>query len=173
MRLLLFSWVVFASVAPVAAQKPTIFDVANVVIGAQRTETLYLYAAGKWSDSGEHTGPLSTQIQCYQRLGFCDVADAIETSGDAEASLDNFDILRWDKDEIIAVDSSPICIVNTLRVDLIVKRITISSSDKGVTKDPFCKGSDKIATAVLWGQDDVVKDSIARAKSKTLATKPR
>src|ERR1039458_1675691 len=75
-------------------------------------------------------------------------------------------ILRWDSKEIIAVDSSPICIVNTLRVDLITKRITLSSSDKGVTKDPFCKGSDKLSTAVLWGEEDISKEAINRAKAK-------
>jgi len=48
--------------------------------------------------------------------------------------------------------SSAICVVNTLRVDLAKKRITVSSSDKGVTKDPFCKWSDRIATAVFVGQ---------------------
>ena len=69
-------------------------------------------------------------------------------------NLTAFDILRWDSKEIIAVDSSPICIANTLRVDLITKRVTLSSSDKGVTKDPFCKGSDKLSTAVLWGMED-------------------
>lgn len=173
MRLLLLSWVVLSLSVPAAAQKPIIFDVADVVIGAQKTQTLYLYAAGKWSDSGDHTGPLSTQIQCYKRLGFCDIADAVDTDGVADANLDSFDILRWDSKELIAVDSSPICVANTLRVDLITQRVTLSASDKGVSKDPFCKGSDKISTAVLWGMDDIVKDSIARPKSKNLGTKTR
>jgi len=67
------------------------------------------------------------------------------------------------------VDSSPICLVNTLRVDLVTKRITLSSSDKGVTKGPsapVCKLFDKVTTAVLWGLEDTVKDEINRAKSK-------
>jgi hypothetical protein len=148
------------------AQQPAIFLVANVGVGAQKIETLYLYATGKWSDAGEHIGPLSTQIQCYKALGFCDVASAIEVSGEATVDLTTFDILRWDGREMIAVDSSPICIANTLRVDLITKRITLSSSDKGVTKDPFCKGSDKLPTAVLWGEEEIVKDAIEKAKAK-------
>jgi hypothetical protein len=80
-------------------------------------------------------------------------------------NLTSFDILRWDSKEIIAVDSSPICIANTLRVDLISKRVTLSSSDKGVKMDP-CKGLDKLLTAVLWGMDDYSNDAINRAKSK-------
>jgi hypothetical protein len=48
----------------------------------------------------------------------------------------------------------------------VTKRITLSSSDKGVSKDPFCKGSDRIPTAVLWGEEEIVKDAIEKAKSK-------
>jgi hypothetical protein len=166
MRRILSAFVAFALAVPVAAQKPIIFDVSNVVVGAQKIQTLYLYAQAKWSDAGDHIGPLSTQIQCYKSLGFCDVANAIETFGEANVDLTAFDILRWDSKEIIAVDSSPICIANTLRIDLITKRVTLSSSDKGVTKDPFCKGSDKLSTAVLWGEGDIVKDAIDRAKAK-------
>ena len=134
-------------------------------MGAQRIPTLWLFAEGKWSDAGDHIGPASTQIQCYKSFGFCDVANAFETFGVAGVNLTSFDILRWDSKEIIAVDSSPICIVNTLRADLILKRVTLSSSDKGVKTD-FCKGSDKLPTAVLWGIDDITKDAINRAKSK-------
>jgi hypothetical protein len=166
MRWLLSAYLVFALAIPVVAQKPIIFDISNVVVGAQRIQTLYLYSEGKWSDAGEHMGPASTQIQCYKSLGFCDVANAIVVSGDANVDLTTFDILRWDSQEIIAVDSTPICVVNTLRVDLAAKRVTLSSSDKGMTKDPLCKGSDKLSTAVLWGEKEIVKDAIDKAKSK-------
>ena len=166
MRQLLFNCIVLALAIPVAAQTPIIFDVSNVVMGAQRTPTLWFFAEGKWSDAGEHIGAASTQIQCYKSLGFCDVANAFETFGEANVDLTAFDILRWDSKEIIAVDSSPICVVNTLRVDLVTKRITLSSSDKGVAKDPLCKGSDKLSTAVLWGLEDITKDAVERAKSK-------
>ena len=47
----------------------------------------------------------------------------------------------------------------------LLKRVTLSSSDKGLKTD-FCKGSDKLPTAVLWGMDDITKDAINRAKSK-------
>ena len=95
MRRILLGFVALAVAMPVTAQKPTIFDVSDVVIGAQRIQTRYLYTAGKWSDSGDHTGPLSTQIQCYKSLGFCDVATAVESFGDAEASLDTFEVRIW------------------------------------------------------------------------------
>jgi len=164
--LVLFAFLVLALAIPVAAQKTDTFFVAEVVVGAQKTPTLYFWANGKWSDAGDHIGPLSTEIQCYKSLGFCDVANAIEVAGAANVYLGSFDILRWDSKEIIAVDSSPICIVSTLRVDFVTKRVTLSSSDKGVTKDPFCKGSDKISTAVLWGEEDITRDAINKAKAK-------
>jgi hypothetical protein len=169
-----FSWCVFifiamVLVAPVVAQKPTIFDVTDVVVGAQRIPTRWLFAAGRWSDADEHIGPTGTQILCYKSLGFCDEASADWGGSNAYVRLTFFDILRWDSKEIIAVDSSPICVVNTLRADLITQRITLSSSDKGVTKGPsapFCKELDKLPTAVLWGVDEAVKDAIDRKKTK-------
>jgi hypothetical protein len=165
MRRVLVALAVFVLAIHGVAQKPTIFDVSDVVVGTQKIQTRYFYAAGKWSDAGDHIGPLSTEIQCYKSLGFCSVANASAMDGNANVSLDSFDILRWNNLEIIAVDSSPICTVDTIRVDFATKRVTLSSSDKGVTKDPFCKGSDKLPTAVLWGEDEIVKDAINKAKS--------
>lgn len=164
--LVLFVFIVSVLAIPVAAQKPITFDVSNVVVGAKKIQTLYLFADGKWSDAGEHLGALSTEVRCYKSFGFCDVGSAEWNGSEAFVSLSDYDILRWDANVIVAVDSSPICIVNTLRVDLVTKRITLSSSDKGVTKDPFCKGSDKLSTAVLWGMEDIKKDAINREKAK-------
>jgi hypothetical protein len=147
-----------------AQHTPTIFDVSDVVAGAQRLPTKYLFATGKWSDAGEHVGVSSTQIHCYQRFGFCEAASALSLNGESEVSLDSYDILRWDTKEIIAVDSSPICVVNTLRFDLLAKKITISSASKGVTKDPFCKGSENEPTAFLDGEKDELDKIYKRAK---------
>lgn len=158
--------VIIALVIPSGAQKPVIFDVSTVVVGAQRIQTLYLYAVGKWSDAGDHVGALSTEIQCYKALGFCNVASAEWNGAEAVVNLSPFDILRWDSKEIIGVDSSPICIVNTLRADLVTKRVTLSSSDKGVTADPFCKGTDKLGTAVLLSPQDMSKDQIKSTTPK-------
>src|SRR5579862_5583808 len=90
---------------PCAAQKPLILDVSTVVVGSQRLETLWAFAEGKWSDAGPDIGINSTDIHCYQRFGFCEVASASSTSKLASVSLSSFDILRWDASEMIAVDS--------------------------------------------------------------------
>lgn len=144
--------------APVFAQeqKPVIFDVAEVVAGAQRTETLYAYAMGKWSDADEHLAIASTEIHCYERFGFCEEGDATYFGGQAGVTVTSLDILRWDKRELIAVDSTPICVVNTLRFDFVAKKVTVTMALKGETKDKFCKDV-KAATAFLGGIDDEVK----------------
>src|ERR1035437_8625015 len=120
-------------------QTPEILSVSQVVAGAQKTETRFAYAVGKWSDADDHLAVYSTEIDCYERFGFCEEADATYVGGQAGATLSSFDILRWDSRELIAVDSSPICVVNTLRFDFAAKKVTITMSLKGETKDPFCK----------------------------------
>ena len=173
MRQLLFNFVVLALAIPVAAQTPTIFDISNVAVGANKIPTLYLFAEGKWSDAGENDGAASTQIFYYKSLGFCEVANAHWsgwTGSGANVSLTTFEIQRWDSNVIIAREDSPTCIsygvVTTLSADLKTKRITLSYSDNGVKNIAFCMASGKHSTAVLWGSEDTVKDTINRAKSK-------
>jgi len=140
---------------PCAAQQPLIFDVSTVVAGSQRLETLWAHAEGKWSDAGPEVAPNSTEIHCYKRFGFCEVAvaSASKTSRLASVSLSIFDILRWDTSEMIAVDSSPICVVNTLRFDFAAKNVSISSASNSETRDKFCKEltASDLATAFLIG----------------------
>ena len=124
---------------PSMAQQPLIFDVSTVVMGPQRLETLWVFAEGKWSDAGPDVGTNSTDIHCYQRFGFCEVASALASSRLASVSLSIFDILRWDASEMIAVDSSPLCLVNTLRIDFAAKKVSMSSASKGETRTEICK----------------------------------
>jgi hypothetical protein len=155
--ILIFAAVLLAaSLAHAQDQTPDILSVTQVVAGAQRTETLFVHAVGKWSDADDHLAVSSTEIHCYERFGFCEEADATYFSGQASATLSSFDILRWDKRELIAVDSSPICVVNTLRFDFAAKKVTMTMSLKGETKDPFCKNL-KATTAFLGGVKDQIK----------------
>ncbi len=142
-------------------QTPEILSVSQVVAGAQRAETLYAYTMGKWSDADDHLAISSTEIHCYQRFGFCEEADATYAGGQAGVSLNSFDILRWDQRELISVDSSPICVVNTLRFDFGTKKVTITMSPKGETKDPFCKDV-KARTAFLGGVEDRLRRDIKK-----------
>lgn len=136
------------------AQQPLGFDVGPAVVGPQRLETVYAIASGKWSDAGDKVEVNSTEIHCYKAFGFCEVASAANyTPGKASVNLTSFDILRWDTNEMIAVDSSPICLVTTLRFDFIAKKVSISATSKGETRDPFCKDlpASALATAFLVG----------------------
>lgn len=173
MRQVLSIFVALALAVPVTAQTPTIFDVSNVVVGANKIPTLQLFAEGKWSDAGENDGAASTQIFCYKSLGFCEVANAHWSDwvgSGANVNLTTFEIQRWDSNVIIAEEDSPTCIsygvVTTLSADLKTKIITLSYSDNGAKKIAFCMASGKHSTAVLWGIDDITKDAINRAKSK-------
>jgi hypothetical protein len=133
---------------------PLIFDVADVVVGPQRIETTWAYAVGKWSDAGDNVAVNSTQIHCYKRFGFCEDADAYVAFGKAVVNANSFDILRWDSKELIAVDNSPICMVNTLRFDFAAKTVTLSSALKGdklALSDPVCKAIGDLRTAFLEG----------------------
>ena len=141
---------------PCAAQKPLILEVSTVLIGSQRLETLWAFAEGKWSDAGPNVEINSTDIHCYKRFGFCEVANASTSSptrGLASVSLTSFDILRWDASEMIAVDSSPICVVNTLRFDFAAKKVSLSSTLKGETRDKFCTGLTPSMTATTFLTD--------------------
>jgi hypothetical protein len=150
-----------------SAQKPWIFDVSNVVIGAQKIPTLYFFAVGKWSDAGEHLGLDSTEIQCYKALGFCNVASSHLIGTEANVSLDGFDILRWDNAEIIAVDSSPMCLVATIRADLKAKSVSLSTAGKGINKDQGCTGMDNnVPTVMLLGPNDAFKSQHEQPNQK-------
>jgi hypothetical protein len=135
------------------AQQPLIFDVATVVVGPQRLATSWAFAAGKWSDAGADVGINSTEIHCYKSFGFCEVAEASASSGSAWVKLTSYDVLRWDTSELIAVDSSPVCLVNTLRFDFAAKKVSTSSTSKGVTRDKVCNAitASMTATAFLTG----------------------
>jgi hypothetical protein len=123
---------------------------------------------GKWSDAGKDVGTNSTQIHCYKRFGFCEVASAYSMAGQAWVNLDTFDILRWDDREMISVDSSPTCVVNTLRFDFASKKVSLNSASKGETKYKVCKEvvSATEQTAFLIG----VKDELRRISSESAAS---
>jgi|ERR1017187_789444 hypothetical protein len=159
---LFFSAVLLSAILVQAQdQTPEILSVSQVVAGAQRTETLYAHTVGKWSDKDDHLAVWSTEIHCYERFGFCEEADATYIGGQAGAILNSFDILRWNNRELIAVDSSPICVVNTLRFDFAAKKVTLTMALKGETKDPFCKDV-KATTAFLGGVEHQIKKDIKK-----------
>jgi hypothetical protein len=144
------SLLVLLVVIPCVAQRPVIFDVSTVAVGPQRLETVWAFAEGKWSDERAGAALNSTAIHCYKRFGFCEMAHAMTSGG---VDLGTFDILRWDEKELLAVDSSPICVVNTLRFDLATRQVSITGASKGKTDNKICTSITPamLATAFLAG----------------------
>jgi len=140
------------------AQQPFTLVVAEGVVGSHRLETRYAAADGKWSDAPKNASILSTDIECFERFGFCEVADAIPFAGQATVAVNSFDILRWDDKEMIAVDSSSLCVVMTLRLDFVAKKVSLSSASKSKA-DNLCEGTSFRAsqTVFLTGLDDKQK----------------
>lgn len=163
-----FLVVVMLVVIPSLAQQPDILDVSHVTVGSKRLETIYLVASGKWSNARDSAGPLSAEIHCYHRFGFCEVASAYASDGHGQLNFDSFDILRWDANELIAVESSPICVVNTLRVDFLNKKVSLSSASKGETRDKLCKAAVESTkdTVFMTGVDDELKRLDAKVTGK-------
>lgn len=149
------------------AQQPEILTVADVVAGSEKMQTRYLYAAGKWSDAGDSAAGLSAQIHCYQRFGFCEAASAFSMDGRGYLNFDTFDILRWDTTELIAVDSSPICLVNTLRIDFPSKKVSLSSASKG-SKEKLCQGlvNETKDTVFMINAEEDIRRIFDKAKQK-------
>jgi hypothetical protein len=154
--LLLYVCLVAAS-ARGQEQHPEIFGEPTVVtMGAERIETLWTEASGKWSDAGKDLGTTSSHVECYKKFGFCAQAEAYSLGGQAWVNTTTLDILRWDDHELIAVDSTPTCQVNQIRFDFKTKQVSVTESPKGETKDPFCKDV-KATTAYLGGLKDELR----------------
>jgi hypothetical protein len=146
-------------------QTPEILSVSRVVAGAHRTETRYALAVGKWSDADDHLAVLSNEIHCYERFGLCEEAFAVYSSaGQAGAALNSLDILRWDNRELIAVDSSPTCVVITLRLDFVAKKVAKTMALKGDTNKTISCKDFKATTTFLGGEEDQIKKDIKKSK---------
>jgi len=167
--LFLLTVVIVSSVGLAQGQTPQIMDVSDVIVGGQKLATTYLLAIGQWSDSSDAASIYSAEIHCYKRFGFCEVASADSDSSGGSASvfmtMESFEIVRWDEREMIAIQSSPICVVNTLRADLVKRQVTLSSTSKGETKDKMCERTET-PTAFLGRANDGVKRILKKAKKQ-------
>jgi hypothetical protein len=146
---------------PTEAQNPLSFDVSAVAVGSQRLVTVRAYATGKWSDASPDVRSDSTEVRCYKRFGFCEVANAKSRSYRAFVVVEDFDVLRWDNKEMIAVDSSPTCVVKTLRFDFVAKKVSLSSTSKGEKGGKFCghllPWETATAFLIAFSRDDPVR----------------
>jgi len=105
---------------PAAAQHPGWFsgDVSGIAT-----------ASGTWADHKPNPALLySTRIECFRSQKMCIEATA---QGDAvEPGLEYFEIVTWNKDEIIARDSV-ICGVVILRFDFVAESVSTTLVPNG------------------------------------------
>jgi hypothetical protein len=128
-------------------QSPLSFDVANVMVGSKGIATTTLNAVGRWSPDEESMGssflgPMSAEVRCFKTFGFCERIGAIVTSGSSSATVlvvQDFDVVRWDDKEILAVDDTAPCVTNTLRVNFGAKTVEQSRALKTSVKDRSCR----------------------------------
>jgi hypothetical protein len=137
--LLIVAVVLCSSLLVGQEQTPEVFDVSQVVAGANRIETLYFLAVGRWSDA-DTPAVMSTEIHCYKTFALCEEAQAHFVVGQAIVGLDEYDIIRWDAKELMAEDSDPPCVVRTLRADFGTKAVIKTMALKGGAKDHSCDG---------------------------------
>jgi hypothetical protein len=126
-------------------QSPLTFDVSRTLVGSARTTTLAFDAVGRWSPDKESSdshliGPMSAEVRCFKTLGLCERIGAIVASGPATvAVLQDFDIVRWDDQGIIAVDSTAPCVTMTLRISFNSKSVAQDRKLKKAGEEPLCK----------------------------------
>jgi hypothetical protein len=151
-----------ASAARAQKETPFIFDESEGVVGAQRLQTRFLIAEGFWSDAAKSVAVNSVEIHCYKRFGFCEAASSLPGG---VVDLSSYDILRWDNHELVAEDTSPICVVNTLQFDLVAKKVSISSVQKSnslASKDKLCRDLGAAPPAFLGGVEDKTNQALGR-----------
>jgi hypothetical protein len=146
---------------PGIADGPVIYSVGPEVVGTGNLPTLYAFAIGRWSNPRPKAGRRSTEIHCYKRFSFCEVADSrINDDAQAAVTLETFNIVRWDEHEMIAVDSDSLaaaCAVKTLRFDFLNTQVSLGATSKGLEGNIFCEGVDIAVTSFLIGKDDYTR----------------
>jgi hypothetical protein len=88
-------------------------------------------AVGKWTSPNDATDkpfPAEVQIDCFDSS--CIVATAEYYMGHPHVSIQYLQVLKWDKNGIVAVDSSPTCMTNTILINFADRSISLSASLK-------------------------------------------
>jgi hypothetical protein len=106
----------------------------------QRASTIYFSydkdsfsATGNWipaDPKDKPAFPSETQVDCFRTGMSCVEATADLYMGHPHVSLNYFQVIKWDKDGIIAGDSSGICMTVTMQITFAEKRISSTHSLK-------------------------------------------
>ena len=120
---------------------------ASSLLLAQRRDPnpLYFYvgigsfgAEGTWVpvDTNSHAAyQAETELECDQGAASCTEATADYYSGHPHISVAHFQIVKWDKNGIIASNSDGICATRTLTIGFAAKHISDTREGKVLSKE--------------------------------------
>ncbi len=122
-------------------------------------------ATGKWvskpSNPKNEPFPQEVEIDCFKGKhgDVCVEATAEYYMGHPHISVSYLDILKWDKDGIVAIDSSGVCMTNTVLINFADQSISDTVSLKKLTDETksacafFGAGQSESLVFVLKGSD--------------------
>jgi hypothetical protein len=120
-------------------------------------------ATGNWAPSDPRNKPAfpsETQIDCFRDGMLCVEATAEYSKGHPHVALNYFAVSKWDKDGIIATNSSPICMAVTLQISFTDKRVSVTHSAKELDEEN--KGACKLFSGSTAQEDVFVLRGSAR-----------
>src|ERR1700741_4541808 len=85
------------------------------------------FATGSWEsqDPNVKTDMTETQIDCFKEMKTCVMATADNLMGRPHVFTSYLNVIKWDDDGLIAIDSSAICMNLTMQVSVVDKHITL------------------------------------------------
>jgi hypothetical protein len=108
----------------------------------------YVSASGKWKSTSGIAGDEvafahAVEIQCRLDIRECYEAIAQIVAGKPQVILQNYSVIQWDKNGIIAEDSSSICMINRLLINFQEQGVmAVDSPKKGAKGMPLGNGKD-------------------------------
>ena len=107
---------------------------------AAAKNTLFFYhthneftATGKWASADPEDKPAfpsENEIDCFKNLMMCVEASAEDYVGYPHVSITYLKVVRWDKDGILATNSSGLCMTLNMQIVFAEKRISSTHSMK-------------------------------------------
>jgi hypothetical protein len=122
-----------------------LFIVCATLAQPQRSNTIYFNydkgsftATGNWIPANPKDKPAfvsETEIDCFKQNMSCVEGTAELFMGHPHITLEYLQILKWDNDEILATDSTGICMTVTMQITFAEKRISSTHAMKRLDQE--------------------------------------
>jgi hypothetical protein len=93
----------------------------------------YVNATGQWRPADKSTESLPknrVEIQCIREIKMCLEANATVVGGEPDVVLQNYRIVEWNRNDILAEDDSAICMANRLLINFRNESVTATDTPK-------------------------------------------